>query len=89
MNESSITVIGMFIGKAYNNLYVFLNWYKNISRHLFVDVAKKIIVITDSENIISTKFSNCIYCKVNSIDDPDMVKCSKFKYIIDSTSEDD
>lgn len=79
----------MFIGKAYNNIYAFLNWYKNISRHLFVDAAKKIIVITDSENIILTKFSNCIYFKVNSIDDPNIVKCNKFKYIIDSTSEDD
>ena len=89
MNENNITVIGMFIGKAYNNLYAFLNWYKNISRHLFVDAAKKTVVITDSENIMLTKFSNCIYYQVNSIDDPNTVKCSKFKYIIDSTSEDD
>lgn len=89
MNKNNITVIGMFIGKAYNNLYAFLNWYKNISRHLFVDAAKKIIVITDSENIILTKFSNCIYYQVNSINDPNIVKYNKFKYIIDSTSEDD
>ena len=89
MNENNITIIGMFIGKAYNNLYAFLNWYKNISRHLFSDAIKKIIVITDSENIILTKFSNCIYFKASSIDDPNIVKCNKFKYIIDSTSEDD
>ena len=87
--KNNITIIGMFIGKAYNNLYAFLNWYKNISRHLFVDAAKKIIVITDSENIILTKFSNCIYFKANSIDDPNTVKYNKFKHIIDSTSEDD
>lgn len=89
MINIDITIVGMFIGKAYNGLYAFLNWYKSISKHLFVDATRKIIVITDSENIMSTHFSDCMYYKTSSIENPSEVKYNKFKYIIEATSNND
>lgn len=87
MLSEKISIVGMFIGKAYNNLYAFLNWYKNITAHLFLDVSRKIVVITDSDGIIKTQFSNCRYVKVETVNDSSLVKNNKFKYILDSTSD--
>lgn len=80
----------MFIGKAYNGLYAFLDWHENISRLLCEDHDnRKILVITDSKNIIETEFNDCTFHKVDSIETPDDVKYNKFKYIADALDEDD